>query len=42
LLTDLRVGQRATVLQLPVQGKTRIETKEANHEQVAHSDLPSI
>jgi len=29
LLTHLRVGQRATVLQLPVQGKTRIETKEA-------------
>ena len=42
LLTDLRVGQRATVLQLPVQGKARIKTKESSHEQVARSDLPSI
>ena len=42
LLTHLRVGQRATVLQLPVQGKAWIETKEASHEEVARSDLPLI
>ena len=42
LLTHLRVGQRATVLQLPVQGKARIKTKESSHEQVVRSDLPSI
>jgi len=42
LLTHLRVGQRATVLQLPTQGKARIKTKEASHEDVARSDLPSI
>jgi hypothetical protein len=41
LLTDLRVGQRATVLQLPVQGKVRIDIKAADHERVARSDLPS-
>jgi hypothetical protein len=41
LLTDLRVSQRATVLQLPVQGKVRIDIKAADHEQVARSDLPS-
>ena len=40
-LTDHRVGQRATVLQLPVQGKVRIDIKAADHEQVARSDLPS-
>ena len=42
LLTHLRVGQRATVLQLPAEGKARIETKEASHEDVARSDLASI
>ena len=42
LLTHLRVGQRATVLQLPVQCKARIKTKESSHEQVVRSDLPSI
>ena len=39
LLTDHRVGQRATVLQLPVQSKARIETKEASYELVACSGL---
>ena len=39
LLTDHRVGQRATVLQLPVQSKARIETKEASYGLVACSGL---
>jgi hypothetical protein len=42
LLTDLRAGQRATVLQLPVQGKARIGIEAANNEQVARSSLPSL
>jgi hypothetical protein len=42
LLTHLRAGQRATVLQLPVRGNARIETKESSHEDVARSDVPSI
>ena len=37
LLTNLRVGQCATVLQLPVQSKTGIEIEAAREEQPARS-----